>query len=163
MKSPTLPDFLEAHRPKHREIEAMQTMAAQADRAEGLRGLQAHFTGTVEPPQPPKTLLERYMHSILPIQQDALERPPHYDTRQHEIIHLLCTGGGDSVSAREQDELFLTYLQNSDLAKQTQERNRRLSAPRDPDADADIQAFEQELSGGPTFEKQDFGGTIDLL
>ncbi len=160
---PALPDFLEDNRPKHDHLEQMQEMAQGEDRAQAFKDFLGHFVAATEPVKKPETLIDMYLQGDMSkLVQDALARPDHYDQRQHEIITALSRDLELDTPATvdERNELFITFMRDTEAQKKTKERNQRLS---DSGGSGivleDGRTLEEAAADerkAPTFENQDY-------
>ena len=166
-KPPTAEEWIAEHAPRHEALEGWKALAAAEDKAEGLKTFAGTFTGTVDLPPKPTTLLEMYMGTDLRrLRQDALIRNEHYSQRQHELIRGL--SGQEALAAPasidEQNELLITFMRKEEQDKALKERNRRLSERDDSheivlESGKTLAESEQGYTG-PTFESQDYGDKI---
>lgn len=169
---PTIPDFVDSHRPRHELLERMRSMAGGGDRAQSFQRFQGHFRETAQLPPRPKTLLDMYLFGdVRQILQDAAIRKDHYEQRQHEILGALMTKTelDQPITDAEKNELFLTWLRDTEAAKATKERNAKITDPKGGVKGGDDIVLEdgrtlnesmKDARSGATFEKQDYGDQI---
>ncbi len=163
-------DFLEANKPRHEPLEALQALHASPNKTEGLQEFLGHFRATVEPPERPRTLLDMYLGGdVARIYQDALLRPEHYDSRQHQLLAALSHGTAmeQPPTDTEKNELLLTFMRTTDADKATRERNARITSQRGggdgPIVLEDGRTLEQAASderARATFEQQNYDDQV---
>ena len=84
--------------------------------------------GGYKGPQRPPTLLEAYLgNDVQHLCEDALRRPEHYSERQHELLNDLREGARSlkSVDYRDVNDVFLTYVRETEPAKAVDEAFKR--------------------------------------
>lgn len=145
--------FSETHRPRHAGLEQ-------------LRGVRIAAPTPLE--RRPSNYITMYLSGdARVIYVDAENRPQHYSSRQHDMLEGLARGE-NSYSDRDLNDLFLTYLQQTDAAARSKNLAASITDARHGGDDGILlddgrttqQAAADEKA---SFEAQDFGPSIVII
>ncbi len=162
------PSFTEQFAPKHEGVAQLAALL----RPPSVQQLAIAALAPASVPERPKTFIEFYLGGdIRSIYDDMRARPDHYDDRQKQVIEHLMNSAPvtEPVTDKERDDVFLQFMRNETAAKSSRDTVRELTSARHKQEQAENDAIVMEdgrtltdhlQTGGPSFEKQDFGDKI---
>jgi hypothetical protein len=143
MKSPS---FTEQFAPKHEGVAQLAALL----RPPSVQQLAIAALAPASVPERPKTFIEFYLGGdIRSIYDDMRARPDHYDDRQKQVIEHLMNSAP------------VTEPVTDKVRELTSARHKQEQAENDAIVMEDGRTLTDHLqTGGPSFEKQDFGDKI---